>query len=150
MNRYPRIDRPCPYRADLSAVLDNDHCRVCKRDVIDLGAMSEEDRSIFLASCEGEVCVRYSVRVPAPVAAAALAAAALAIPGQAAAQDVASGEVTIAPAPLQIDEEELTIIAVGGIHDAKAAKLVDNPLDATLPTLPVVYEDEAPAAKQAV
>ncbi len=149
MSRFPRIDNPCPYRANLAAILDGDHCRLCNRDVVDLTAMSEGDRTIFLSACEGEVCVRYAVRVSAPVAAAAMAAAALALPSAAAAQDAPAPVETITVQGTQIDEDQVIIITGGGIHDPKNAKLVDNPLDDQLPGLPIVFEDERPTGKPA-
>ena len=144
---FPRIDSPCPYKANLAAVMDGDFCTMCSRSVIDLNAMSTADRRAFLSSCEGDVCVSYSFR-PA-IAAAALAAAAMAMPTAAAAQAVEPPAVA-EPAPAEaaaIDEAVYDdAIIVGGIRDPKHAKLVDNPLDDTLPALPIVYEDDtAPA-----
>lgn len=145
MGKFPRIDSPCPYRANLSAILDGDHCRLCDRQVFDLTAMTDGERGAFLASCEGEVCVTYAIPVRPAIAAAALAAAALAFPGAAMAQDVPSAPTeTATPAP--VDSDDAIIVTGGGIRDPKHAKLVDNPLDETLPALPIVYEDDtAPA-----
>ena len=139
---FPRIDKPCPYKANLAAVMDGDFCTMCSRRVIDLTAMSATDRRHFLSSCETEVCVSYSFR-PA-IAAAALAAAAMALPTAAAAQMV---EPVVASEPATaVDEFEDMEIIVGGINDPKNAKLVENPLDEALPALPIVYEDDpAPA-----
>ncbi len=140
MARFPKIDRPCPYKANLAAVMDGDFCTMCRRSVIDLDTMSDTDRALFLASCDEEVCVSYRFR-PA-LAAAALAAAF--VPAAAAAQDTTPAAVA-APDPAVAIDEEYDLIFVGGITDPKAAKLVDNPLDAALPTIPVVYEDEGPS-----
>lgn len=140
---FPRIDTPCPYKSNLAAVMQGDFCTMCSRDVVDLTAMSATDRQMFLSSCEGEVCVSYSIR-PA-IAAAALAAAALAIPSAAAAQTVepvAASEMTPVVAMPDTDDD---FIVVGGIRDPKNAKLVDNPADQSLPAIPVRYEDEAVA-----
>ena len=139
---FPRIDKPCPYKTNLAAVMDGDFCTMCSRRVIDLTAMSATDRRHFLSSCETEVCVSYSFR-PA-IAAAALAAAAMALPTAAAAQMV---EPVVASEAAPVDfEYEGTVIIVGGINDPKNAKLVENPLDEALPALPIVYEDDpAPA-----
>ena len=141
---FPRIDKPCPYKANLAAVMDGDFCTMCSRSVIDLTAMSAGDRQLFLSSCETEVCVSYNFR-PA-IAAAALAAAARAIPTAAAAQSTDPVAVSEpAPGEAVADDEDIMIF-VGGIKDPKHAKLVENPLDETLPALPIVYEDEtAPA-----
>ena len=139
---FPRVDKPCPYKANLAAVMDGDFCTMCSRRVIDLTAMSATDRRHFLSSCETDVCVSYSFR-PA-IAAAALAAAAMALPTAAAAQMV---EPVVASEPATaVDEFEDMEIIVGGINDPKNAKLVENPLDEALPALPIVYEDDpAPA-----
>lgn len=137
---FPRIDKPCPYKANLAAVMDGDFCTMCSRSVIDLTAMSATDRHLFLSSCETEVCVSYSFK-PA-IAAAALAAAAMAMPSAAAAQS--TDPVAVSETAPAVDEFEGMEIIVGGINDPKNAKLVENPLDETLPALPVVYDD-APA-----
>ena len=139
---FPRIDKPCPYKANLAAVMDGDFCTMCSRSVIDLTAMSMTDRRHFLSSCETEVCVSYSFR-PA-LAAAALAAAAMTMPTAAAAQTVepvAAAEPAQPDASVGADAEDMIII-VGGIRDPKHAELVENPLDQTLPALPVVYDEE--------
>ena len=139
---FPRIDKPCPYQANLAAVMDGDFCTMCSRSVIDLTAMSATDRQRFLSLCETEVCVSYSFR-PA-IAAAALAAAAMALPTAAAAQAVEP--VVASEAAPALDQFEDMVIIVGGINDPKNTKLVENPLDAALPALPIVYEDDpAPA-----
>ena len=140
---FPRIEKPCPYKANLAAVMDGDFCMMCSRSVIDLTAMSTTDRRHFLSSCESEVCVSYSFR-PA-LAAAALAATAMAIPTAAAAQTVEPVAVAEPAQPddaVAADAEDMMII-VGGIRDPKNAELVENPLDETLPALPVVYDDES-------
>ncbi len=146
---FPRIDKPCPYKANLAAVMDGDFCTMCSRSVIDLNAMGTTDRKLFLSSCDGEVCVSYSLK-PA-IAAAALAVAAMALPGAAAAQAVDPAPVAAQqvaqpdPAAIAVDDEDMLIV-VGGIRDPKNAKLVDNPLDDLLPPLPIVVEDDpAPA-----
>ncbi|MEO8141355.1 MAG: hypothetical protein ABI617_01710, partial [Sphingomicrobium sp.] len=53
------------------------------------------------------------------------------------------------PAPA-VDEFEGMEIIVGGIHDPKNAKLVENPLDEALPALPIVYEDDPAPALPAI
>lgn len=72
-----------------------------------------------------------------------LAAAAIAMPG------VAVAQATTAPAQAPVADttprEEITVYYVGAIRDRDGAKPADNPKDAKLPALPVVYEDE-PAA----
>lgn len=120
---FPRIQRPCPFKDNLSEVMNGDVCRVCTRKVYDLNAMSAAERATFLASCSGEVCVSYSLR-PAILAAASVVA--LAMP--AAAQDP------------NLSEE---VIMVGGI-DAARIEYVADPNAVSAPDMPIVYEDEAP------
>ena len=144
MPGFPKIDTPCPYKATLGTVMDGDFCRMCRRTVVDLDAMSAADRDDFLAGCEGEICVSYTVR-PA-LAAAAIAAAAM-VPTAAYAQDVpVAPPVAQVAQPVDVPEEDETmIIVVGGIKDPRHAKRIDNPADAKLPAIPVVYDDEAEA-----
>ncbi len=121
MSLYPKIQSPCPYKNDLSAVMDGDFCRMCKRHVVDLSPMNDDQRVAFLKGCSGEVCVSY--RIPARLAAAAMAIAAVTAPVAAAAQCV---------------NEEIEII-MGGIKDTKHTEFVKD--DGTIPLLPVVYDD---------
>lgn len=124
---FPRIQRACPYKNELSEIMDGDVCRVCTRKVHDLNAFSEAERAAFLSSCSGEICVSYSLR---PVIAAAVTAAALALP--AAAQE------------MTFDEE----ILVGGIDTAQIEYVADPNAPAT-PDMPVIYEDDASARTDA-
>ena len=152
---FPKIQSPCPYKSDLAAVMDGDMCRMCERPVFDLSFMSDDERMAFLAGCTGEVCVSY--RIPfRPALAAAAMAAALALPGAAAAQDqapaadpaaieaisaaeadAAVAEAAMADAAMEMD------IWVGGIKDLDKLEYVEDPADAAIPELPVVYEDDA-------
>ena len=75
MARFPKIQSPCPYKGDISDILENDVCRLCKREVFDLTAMSDVEQERFFANCGGEVCVSYSVPLRAAVAASLLVAA---------------------------------------------------------------------------
>lgn len=144
MARFPRIESPCPYKANLAAVMDGDHCRMCHRNVIDLTAMTDAGRAAFLASCEGEVCVSYRLPVRSALAAAAMAAAVAALP--AAAQEVAPAPAAIdAPQDPALAYEEDAEIIVGGIKKPHQAQWVEAPEDATLPDMPVVYETPARA-----
>ena len=122
---FPRIQRPCPYKNELSEVMDGDICRVCTRKVHELNAFSEAERAAFLSSCSGEICVSYSLR---PAIVAAMTAAALALPA-------AAQEVTF-------DEE----ILVGGIDTAQIEYVADPNAPAT-PEMPVIYEDNARSAE---
>ena len=141
MSRFPRIDSPCPYKSQAASFMDGDMCRLCQRQVFDLSAMGEDDRIAFLRGCGEEICVSYRLPVRPAIAAAALAAAAFALP--AAAQE--------APAPVAAEalqdygpfDEGMEI---GGIKDPANTALVANPADPALPDVPIIYEDETPAA----
>jgi len=142
---FPKIQSPCPYRNQLAAVMDGDFCRQCQRTVIDLTAMSGDDRKAFLSACETEICVSYRIPVKPVLAAAALAAAAYA--PAAAAQEVPAvqasemaGGTTMLYGSIPVDEGDMDYIVVGGIKDPKQAVFVENAEDAKLPALPVVYE----------
>ena len=54
---FPKIQSPCPYKGKLSAIMDGDVCRLCKREVFDLTHMTDGARREFLAGCANEVCV---------------------------------------------------------------------------------------------
>jgi len=115
MALFPKVESPCPYKGDLSAIMDGDVCRLCRRQVFDLTHMSDAERTVFMKGCSGQVCVSY--RVPALVA-VALAAA-----------------VTSAAA----SDQEIVIIT-GGIHDPHNARYVQVPDAKPAPPLPVVTE----------
>lgn len=126
MALFPKIESRCPYKGDISSVMDGDVCRLCKREVFDLTAMSDGERVAFMKGCSGEVCVSY--RMPA-IAAMALAAAAVALPTAAAAAD-----------------QEIVIVT-GGIHDPQNARYVQVPDGKPAPALPVVYEPKPVSSK---
>ncbi|HYI39319.1 MAG TPA: hypothetical protein VE053_03265 [Allosphingosinicella sp.] len=139
---FPRIQSPCPYKSDLAAVMDGDMCRMCKRNVFDLTAMDDGERLAFLAGCEEEVCVSYRIPMRAALAAAALAASAPAFSQEVAAP--AMDDVAVSDA---VPYDESFDIIVGGIKDPKKVEMVEIDTDASVPELPIVYEDEAtPAA----
>jgi predicted Fe-S protein YdhL (DUF1289 family) len=144
MAMFPKIQSPCPYKSDLSAVMDGDFCRMCKRNVVDLTAWSDEQRVSFLASCETEVCVSYRLPLRPALAAAAMVAAMASLP--AAAQDAPVVAVAASdPGAAGIDDTYEPDIIVGGITDPKHAEFVEDAADATIPALPVVYESAEPA-----
>jgi predicted Fe-S protein YdhL (DUF1289 family) len=146
---FPRVQSPCPYESDLASVMDGDMCRMCERRVFDLSFMSDEERMAFLAGCTGEICVSY--RLPfRPALAAAAMAAALALPSAAAAQEQAPSAGEAAIEAITADEmsvEEAAMqeqwIIVGGIKDLGKLEFVEEPADAAIPELPIVYEDAA-------
>jgi len=144
---FPKIQSPCPYKANLAAVMDGDFCRTCERQVFDLSHMSGDEKRAFLAGCTGEVCISY--RFSPAIAAAALAAA---IPAAAAAQDLApvvpdAAAIAATTAEIAATDEGMQII-VGGIKDPRNVQYVEDPADPNAPELPVVYE-EAPAHQAA-
>ena len=88
---------------------------------------------------------RISYRLP--LIAAAIDAAGVALP--AAAQDVAAvTEVAVMSQAQDQEWGEDDYIVVGAISDPKGAKLAEDPADAKLPEMPVVYE--TPASVKAV
>jgi predicted Fe-S protein YdhL (DUF1289 family) len=133
---FPRIQSPCPYKSVLASVMDGDMCRMCKRQVIDIGAWSNDERVAFLAGCETEVCVSYTLPLRPALAAAALAVAA--IPAAAFAQE------QVPAAAIEDPGMELEV-TVGGITDPRNVEFVAAEDLANLPDVPVAYEDEAPA-----
>ncbi|HEX4301492.1 MAG TPA: hypothetical protein VHZ78_01775 [Rhizomicrobium sp.] len=131
MALYPRIQSPCPYKGRLSDIMDGEVCRLCKREVFDLTAMSDGERVGFMQNCSSEVCVSYRVT---PAIAAAAFAVALVAPTMAAA----------------CDGIETLIVVAGGIKKPSQVTYVhtgEAPADRAIPTLPVNYDD--PAAKPA-
>ncbi|HEX4859835.1 MAG TPA: hypothetical protein VFV07_01275 [Rhizomicrobium sp.] len=125
MALYPRIDSPCPYKGDLSAIMDGDVCRLCKREVFDLTAMDDAQRVAFMTGCTGEVCVTYRMPMRTALAAAALAAAVVAVPTAAAACS---------------DTTEVLVVMGGGIKDPANVQYVKDTSDRNVPQVPVVYE----------
>src|SRR5690349_3365138 len=89
---FPKIQSPCPYKDEtyFAAMLDGDFCRLCKRQVVDLGDWSDGERMAFLAGCTEEVCVSYKLPSRPALVAAALTASIAMLPAAAAAQDVAA------------------------------------------------------------
>ncbi len=135
MAKFPVIQSPCPYKANLASVMEGDFCHMCKRTVTDLTAMNDDERVSFFAACQGDVCVSYALPRKQAVA-AMLAAAAMAMPMAAAAQEAPSADA------VAYDEME---IIVGGIKDPKAVRYIETEEDKAIPALPVTYEDdEAP------
>ena len=146
MKLFPKIQSPCPYQGNLAAIMDGDHCRMCKRTVFDITDWSDGERVAFLAGCKEEVCVSYRIVRPA-LAAAALAAAA--IPSAAAAQDSAAPPVVAVTAEEIGDAGMEVVVMGGGIADPQNVEFLSEEELAATPEVPVTYEDEAapPAAK---
>jgi predicted Fe-S protein YdhL (DUF1289 family) len=133
---FPKIQSPCPYLGDLSAIMDGDMCRVCKRQVFDLTGMSDDQRVAFMKGCSGEVCVSYRLPVRPALVAAALAVAAIVAPTAAAACSDAT------------DIE--TVETVGAIKDPANVQYVKDTSGVAAPVLPVVYEGGPSPQTQAV
>jgi hypothetical protein len=135
MARFPVIQSPCPYKDNLSAILDGDACRMCKRQVHDLSAMSDEGRVAFFAGCNGaEVCVKYEVRMPKGLARIAMGAAVAAMPLPLAAQEASA-------APQEVEAYEDMEIFVGGIKNTRSVDYIDSETDLKTPELPVIVEE---------
>ena len=135
MPLFPKIQSPCPYVDRLAEVVDGDMCRMCRRQVFDLTAMSDGDRLAFLAGCEEEVCVSYSIPI-GPALRAAAVAAAIALPSAAAA--VPQGQ------PQQQAERvrpPSTVVA-GGIAAPPTAQIVAMPERPSLDDVRSLYEKE--------
>ena len=131
---FPKIQSPCPYKANLAAVMDGDFCRMCERQVFDLSHLSSAEKRAFLAGCAGEVCISY--RFAPAVAAAAAQDLGPAVPNAAA----------IAASTAEIASMGDMQIVVGGIKDPSNVQFVADPTDHGVPDLPIVYEDAPPRA----
>lgn len=149
MKLFPKIQSPCPVKADIAAYMDGDQCRLCRRQVVDITAFSPGETAAFFAGCETEVCVSY--RLPKAAIGAALALAAAAAPMAAAAQDAGAAPAAVSADASDdgsaVDATEVDVIVMGGIKDPSQVGYVDaDGQDVAAPELPVTYEDEAPAA----
>jgi hypothetical protein len=144
MARFPKIQKPCPVANSLDEYMDGDHCRLCKRNVVDIGDMSDAERRNFLDNCAGETCVTYSIRLKHVAAAVALSATAASLP--VAAQESPLEALGLDPAAQQElprcaeEFEEIDVILVGGIKHRDEREYIDTPDDQLIPELPVTYE----------
>jgi predicted Fe-S protein YdhL (DUF1289 family) len=141
MGLFPKIQSPCPYKDNLSAVMDGDFCRMCKRNVVDLTAMDDKDRVAFLSACETDICVSYSLPIKRAAKAAALVTAAAAISSM----PIAAQEAAPAAHDMAAEEsyEDMDII-VGGIrpdHEITEMNTAEDAKDKVMAELPVVYDD---------
>lgn len=146
MGMFPKIQSPCPYQANLSAIMDGDMCRMCKRQVFDLTAMDDAGRIAFFETCEPEVCVSYAVPIRSALGAAALAAAAVAALPAAAQNVPAPQEVTVAAASADIPGDDEEILVVGGGIRPRTVQFVEvkgEDKDKHVPELPVIVETPA-------
>jgi hypothetical protein len=122
---YPKIQSPCPYKGEISSIMDGDICRLCKRQVFDLTDLSDDARVAFMKGCSGEVCVSYRVPFRPVLMATAIAAATIGVPTVAAACTDATTEM---------------VVTVGGINDPANVEYVKDTSDSAVPELPVIYE----------
>ena len=117
MGLFPAIQSLCPYKGNLSDIMDGDICRLCKKEVFDLTAMNDGERVSFLSGCTDQVCVSYRVKPNSLIAALALGASAVAVP--AFAQSADTPDLTQEEA---LAEEEMMII-VGGMRDGAVTRI---------------------------
>jgi hypothetical protein len=164
MNRFPKIDQPCPLAIDAQKRLDG-YCTRCERSVHSLDAMSAGEREALLRSACGSICVSY--RMPAPRRTtrfgAAMALAMVVLPAAATETPLAgsapAAETPAAPSafsdalhPAQVKCKEgeaaateslpiESITITGGVSHPGDAEWVDA--DDSLPDLPVVTESRS-------
>jgi hypothetical protein len=123
MSRVPVITSPCPYHWSSAPKPGQDFCGQCQRQVHNLDYMSASERDTFLAGCEGEICVSYTVRRAgrATIALSALAAVA-ALGGSAVAQNQ---DVVVSPdspyCPADFEDQE-----IGGTLAGEQLQWVDE------------------------
>ena len=48
MNLFPKIQSPCPVKANIAAYMDGDQCRMCRRQVVDITQFSDAETAAFL------------------------------------------------------------------------------------------------------
>ncbi len=143
MSLLPLIQRPCPYLDRLDAVMDGDHCRMCRRDVYDLTAMNDTERTAFLAACGGDACIRYTFSAK-PALAAALIAASVAVavvPAAAAPRDHPSSRVP--HPPRQVPVQTIMVATAGLPPPVMEPPVVVEP---PRPPEPPVADPETPPA----
>jgi hypothetical protein len=126
---FPKIDSPCPARVQRLPSDGQNHCTLCDRQVHNLDGMRAEQRAAFLQSCNGKVCVAYSVnrkfnqrqfRAGVAIAATLISSQALALPSDTASMD------------------ESMEIFMGGISHPDKVQFLDQ---TELPELPVLESD---------
>lgn len=146
---FPKVEKHCPLKSAFKSYMDGDTCRMCKRQVHDLSAMEESARVEFLASCETEICVSYSLPKPRTVAAAVAAAAMMGVPIASQASEPTPPATTEKVSSVSPDkaedgyyEEDFDWVIVGGIKDVAEAEYIDTEVDLEIPELPVIFEDE--------
>jgi hypothetical protein len=148
MARVPVIESPCPIAGFQLPRGATEHCTLCDRSVHNLDRMSSRERTQFMSSCSGKVCVAYTVRVPVSAqrkrglgAAALLTAAALVSLPVAAEEPLVEGMSPIAnPNALPNCDDYEDWIVMGGVQKGDQAEWADDGKDAP-PELPTVEDD---------
>lgn len=157
MSIFPKIQSPCPYKGDLSDIMDGDTCRLCSKEVVDLTDMTARERRDYVDGAKGEICVSYKV-----AAGSAIAAMAAAMPSAAAAQDMAEEPAQQSSAQSAQDQQpapdqetmiygQTNVIIVGGMRKPGKAEWVEDKPASDQTALPVEYDDapQKPAPKPA-
>jgi predicted Fe-S protein YdhL (DUF1289 family) len=116
MPLFPKIASPCPFVNRLDEIIDGDVCRMCSRKVFDLTDMTDGERLAFLAGCEEEVCVSYSIPLRNALQAAAIAAA-LTVPSAASAR---AQQAPQPPVPIMVP-------VAGGIAPPPQLQMIEVP-----------------------
>ena len=157
--KFPKIDSPCPIRWNALPTAEKNFCTQCERKVHNVTDMSEVQRRQFLASCNGKVCIAYTVPHARPLAAMRMSLGMLAVIAAtpALAQDATHEGMSpytgvqvlpfAQPSTVECDdanaraEGELleTIVIAGGVTDPQNVRWVEA--DAGHPPLPVVPDD---------
>jgi hypothetical protein len=151
MARVPVVDSPCPIAGKHLPRGATEHCTLCDRSVHNLDRMNSRERTGFMGSCSGKVCVAYTVKVPVSglrkrgLAAAAvvgtMAAAALVSLPAAAEEPLVEGMSPIAnPNALPNCDDYEDWVIVGGVQKGDQAEWKDDGKDAP-PDLPTVEDD---------
>ena len=147
MARVPVVESPCPIAGKQLPAGATEHCSLCERSVHNLDRMSAGERTAFMASCSGKVCVAYTVRIPAgslrkrALTAAAVAAAAITTLPVAAQDSLVVGSSPVTdPNGLPNCTDWNDFIVVGGVNKGDEAKWVDDGKEAP-PELPTIEDD---------
>lgn len=146
MARVPVVESPCPIAGKQLPAGATEHCSLCERSVHNLDRMSAGERTAFMASCSGKVCVAYTVRIPAgglrkrALTAAAVAAAAMASLPVAAQDSLVVGSSPVTDPNGLPNCAEYDFIIVGGVNKGDEAKWVDDGKEAP-PELPTIEDD---------
>ena len=146
MARVPVVESPCPIAGKQLPAGDTEHCSLCERSVHNLDRMSADERTAFMASCSGKVCVAYTVRIPAgglrkrALTAAAVAAAAMASLPVAAQDSLVVGSSPVTDPNGLPNCAEYDFIIVGGVNKGDEANWVDDGKEAP-PELPTIEDD---------